>query len=69
MPKGYFGVLVSHPTRIRFIMVDSQEVDYLTSTDNDACVIHLKDGQLIHTPLSRENVQAMMEDARHLRLT
>jgi hypothetical protein len=64
MPKGYFDVLVPHPTHIRFIMVDSQEVDYLTSTDDDACVIHLKDGQLIYTPLPSEDVQGMLDDAR-----
>jgi hypothetical protein len=66
MPKGYFDVLVPHPTRIRFIMVDSQEVDYLTSTCDDTCVIHLKDGQQIHTPLSSKAVQSMMDDARRL---
>ena len=66
MPRGYFDALVPHPTHDRYVLVDSREVDYLTTTGDRYCVIHLKDGQQIETLVSREGIQLMVEQAQRL---
>ena len=66
MPKGYFDVLVPHPTHNRCDLIDSSHVDYLTPTSDTTCVIHLKDGHQIATLMSREGVQMMIDDAQGL---